>query len=74
VSPDYVVRKERLLIKIKMIKNLSNVLKKRMFLKKYEGRRNVFGSILNHALLNMLIHVADDPFDEEMDVESQSSA
>jgi hypothetical protein len=65
----HMVIKERVLIKIKMIQNSSNALKKCMFLKKDNGRRAMFGSILNDALLNILIHVADDPFDKETDVD-----
>ncbi len=29
----------------------------------------MLGSFLNHALLNMLIHAADNPFDKEKDVD-----
>ncbi len=62
------VIKERLLIEIEAIQRSSNVLKKCMFLKKDYSGMAVSGSFLNHALLNRLIHVADDLFDEEIDV------
>ncbi len=62
VLPDCMVNKEWLLIEVETIQRFSNVLKKHMFLEKDDGGRAVFGSILNHALLNMLIRALDNPF------------
>ena len=67
------VTKERILIKIDTIQNLSSVFKKRMFLKKGDSGWAIFGSILNLVLWNMLSHVVDGPLDKAMDMDYENA-